>query len=174
MARLKWDFQGVLICFYLCQGITQLSGDAALSPVLAWKRFKWGISIAVPGNVLFNFNTLNLYSFTWTYKGFPSTTPNFMLLPKMSQVTQFLHSNVIFSRCQKREEYHYELRADPLCVRLLFICTTRGAHEWHLANLTQEDDICLGPKIVRLQQRTSVSFLFQRNQNYPQIKFLNA
>lgn len=116
MARLKWDFQGVLICFYLCQGITQLSGDAALSPVLAWKRFKWWISVAVPGNVLFNSNTLNLYSFTWTYKGFPSTTPNFMLLPKMSQVTQFLHSNVIFSRCQKRKEYHYEAESkSPAC-----------------------------------------------------------
>lgn len=27
---------------------------------------------------------------------------------KCHQVTQFLHSNVIFSECQMKEEYHYE------------------------------------------------------------------
>lgn len=109
------------------------------------------------GNVLFNSNTLNFCSSTWTYKGFPFTTHNCMLLPKMSQVTQFLHSNVIFSRCQERRSIIPKLRTNPLC-ELFFICTTHGGNEWHLASLTQEDDVCLGPKIVRLQPKDVCSF----------------
>lgn len=62
-------------------------------------------------------------------------SPLYCYYQKCHQVTQFFHSNVIFSECQIKSII-MKLRTNPLHMPPLFICTTHGGQEWHLASLS--------------------------------------
>lgn len=94
-------------------------------------------------------------------KASPPPPPIYCYYQKCHQVTQFLHSNVIFSRCQiKKVSLWSWAENKSLHMPPLFICTTHGGQEWHLASLclSLEDDIWLYPKIVMFQPKDESAF----------------
>lgn len=104
VAGLKLDFKVLLICLVsLSEGVPQVASKMHPS-LLCFEEIQMRNFIAPFGNAFYKSNT-ELVQFCMKTKAFPTVCCYYQ---KCHQVTQFPHSNAIFSDCQMTEEYHYE------------------------------------------------------------------
>lgn len=119
------------------------------------ERPEWGLSIATFGNAFYKPNTVRAMLHE-NIKVFPIM---YCYYQKCHQVTQFLHSNVIFSQSQIKEGYHYEAENESPDMPHLFIYAILGGQEWHWVSLPlSQDDLWLDPKVVTLQPEDESAF----------------